>query len=424
MLSDPNPRISNRIGGLTTDGLARLLNEGHESGALDLAVGIPSAPATPPALVAAAHRALDDGVHQYEALAGNIRLREWLASTFCTPADPRTELTITTGATEALFVALMAVSNPGQEVVIFEPVFENFINATVLCSCLPKVVRLDPPKWTYNKSDLEAAFGPNTCAIVISTPNNPTGHISTAEELEHLAKLCARWNCVLIADEVYSQFTFDERRHISVADMPQLRNRSLVVGSFSKSHAISGWRLGFLRAPAPLTTAARKVHNAVTAGTTAPLQSAFARAAVTVKGFVTPGDNLRAQRDRLMKMLGEMGFRCFEPDGGCYFMADLEKLPYEDADAFAEHLLEDARITIAPGRFFYSGSGDAGRRLVRVAFNRSQSFLDEIQRRLQKFVPHLRSSRPLVKTSSSSTTDKVVWGWFGANKLLQSLRHE
>jgi N-succinyldiaminopimelate aminotransferase len=403
--SDPTPRVSNRISGLTADGLTRLLSEGHESGALDLAVGIPSAPATPPALVEAAHRALDDGIHQYEAQAGNTRLREWLASTFRTPADPRTELTITAGATEALFAALMALSNPDQEVVIFEPVFEHFINVTILCGCIPKVVRLDPPNWTYNKTDLEAAVGPNTCAIVISTPNNPTGHMSTVEELEHLAKLCARWNCAIISDEVYSQFTFDGRRHISVGDMPQLKSRSVVVGSFSKSHAISGWRLGFLRAPAPLTIAARKVHNSVTAGTTAPLQAAFARAAAMVKGFVTPSDSLRVQRDRSIKMLGEVGLRCFEPDGGCYFIADLDKLPYEDADAFAEHLLQDAGITIAPGRFFYSGSGDAGRRLVRVAFNRSQSFLDEVELRLRKFVPRPCSSRPLVKTSAPLTTD-------------------
>jgi N-succinyldiaminopimelate aminotransferase len=411
--SDPNPRISNRVSGLTATGLARLLNEGHESGALDLALGTPSAPATSPALVDAAHRALDDGVHQYEALDGKIQLREWIATTFCTPADPRTELTVTNGATEALFAALMAVSNPGQEVVIFEPVFENFINVALLCGCVPKVVRLHPPKWTYNKTDLEAAVGPNTCAVVICTPNNPTGHMSTAEELEHLAKLCARWNCAVIADEVYSQFTFDERRHISVADMPQLRNRSLVVGSFSKSHAVTGWRVGYLRAPAPLTAAARKIHTAVTAGTTAPLQAAFARAGAMVKGFVTPRDTLRAQRDRLIQMFAEVGLRCFAPDGGCYFMADLDKLPYQDADAFAQHLLEDARIMIAPGRFFFSGSGDAGRRLVRVAFNRRQSFLDEIERRLHTFVPRSRSSKAIVQTSA----------WFGVNRLLQSLRH-
>lgn len=408
MSSNPTPRLANRIGGLTANGLARLLNEGRKSGALDLAVGVPSAPPTPPALVDAAHRALDDGIHQYEAPDGNIRLREWIASTFCTPADPETELTITTGATEALFVALMAVSNPGQEVVIFEPVFENFINAVILCGCLPRVVRLHPPRWTYDRADLEAAVGPNTCAIVISTPNNPTGHVSTAEELAHLAKLGAQWSCAIIADEVYSQFTFDERRHISVADIPHLKSRSLVVGSFSKSHAISGWRLGFLRAPAALTTAARKAHNAITAGTTAPLQAAFACAGVTVKGFVTPGDSLRAQRDRLIRMFGELGLRCFEPDGGCYFMADIATLPYEDADAFAEHLLQGAGITIAPGRFFFSGNGDAGRRLVRVAFNRSQSFLDEIERRLQTFMPRRCSSRPLVQTSSSPAADKVA----------------
>jgi N-succinyldiaminopimelate aminotransferase len=406
--SNPNPRLSNRISGLTSNGLARLLNEGHKSGALDLAVGIPSAPATPPALVDAAHRALDDGIHQYEAPDGNIKLREWIASTFRTPADPRTELTITTGATEALLVALMALSNPGQNVVIFEPVFENFINAAILCGCVPKVVALHPPTWTYNRADLEAAVGPNTCAIVISTPNNPTGHVSTAEELEHLAKLSARWGCAIIADEVYSQFTFGERPHLSVADMPQLKSRGLVVGSFSKSHAVSGWRLGFLRAPAPLTTAARRIHNAVTAGTTAPLQAALARAGVTVKGFDTPGDSLRAQRDRLVKMFGELGLRCFEPDGGCFFMADLAKLPYEDADAFAEHLLEDAGVTIAPGRFFYSGNGDSGRRLIRVAFNRRQSVLDEVQRRLQTFVPRPCASRPPARARSSATADGVV----------------
>lgn len=393
------PPLAARIGGLTANGLARLLNEGQRSGALDLAVGVPGAPATPEPLVEAARGALADGVHQYEAPDGNVRLRQWIASTLATPADPATELTVTTGATEALFIALMAVSNPGQEVVMFEPVFENFLNATVLCGCVPKIVRLRPPGWTYDKAELEAAVGPNTCAILFSTPNNPTGHVSSPDELAHLGTLAARVNCALIADEVYARFTFGESLHVSVADVPALRDRSLVVGSFSKSHAISGWRLGFLRAPARLTAAARMAHNAITAGAASPLQAAFATVGEIKEAFAVPGDDLSNQRDRLLAMFSALGLECFEPEGGCYFMADLAKLPYADADGFVRHLVDAAGVMVAPGRFFYARSS-GGERQIRVAFNRSHRFLDEIERRLAALAAPSPRARQRVRAES------------------------
>lgn len=377
--------VAARVLALAPGRLIRLLNEGCAHGAIDLALGIPEAPPTPPTLIDAACLALRNGSNQYEAPNGNIDLRRWIAGTLGASTDPDTELIITVGATEALSVALLSTVDPGDEVVVFEPVYENFLNGIVLAGGVPKLVRVHPPDWRFDPALLRAAFGPRTRAIVLCTPNNPTGHMLTQAELTEIAELCERWNAIVISDEVYKGYVFDDHRHISVADSPALRDRSFVVGSLSKSHAVSGWRLGYLRAAASLTAVARQVHAAVSGGAAAPLQEAVARAAVLMPGFDVPSENLAPQRHQAIQIFEDLGIRCIPPDGGCYVMADISPLT-EDCESLAYRLVQEARVTVAPGRFFYPTKGP-GDQLIRVAFNRRLDLFDEVKRRLAEFGP-------------------------------------
>ncbi|MET0233009.1 MAG: pyridoxal phosphate-dependent aminotransferase [Kibdelosporangium sp.] len=375
------PTFAARTRALAPGRLFDLLREARGYDAIDLALGIPGAPTPPAAMIDAACTALRFGDNQYEVPDGNPGLRRQIARMLATPADPATELTITAGATEGLHTAVLSVVDPGDEVVVFEPVYENFFSAIALAGGVPRLVRSHPPHWRFDPAELRAAFGPRTRAIVISTPNNPTGHVLTADELAEIAELCTRWNAVVISDEIYSAFVFDGNRHISAADVPGLRDRSLVVGSLSKSHAVSGWRIGYLRASASLTAVLRRVHVAVCGGAPGPLQHAAAEAAALDPEFGRPADDLSAQRHRVVKIFADLGFRCVPPDGGCYLMADIRPYTDEDCETTAHQLVKRARVLVAPGRFFHFAPG-LGDEYVRIAFNREPALLDEVARRL------------------------------------------
>nr|CTQ98923.1 Aspartate aminotransferase (EC 2.6.1.1) [Kibdelosporangium sp. MJ126-NF4] len=377
----PAPAISARARALAPGRLFTLLREADKYDAIDLALGVPGAPVTPPAMVDAACAALRAGRNQYENPDGNLELRRQIAGGLSVPADPVTELTITAGATEGLHTAMLSVVDPGDEVVLFEPVYENFISAIALAGGVPRLVRGHPPRWRYDPAELRAAFGPRTKAIVLGTPNNPTGRMLSADELAEIGELCVRWNAVVLSDEIYSAFTFDGNRHVSAADIPELRDRCFVLGSLSKSHAVSGWRIGYLRAAPALTEVARQVHVAVCGGTAAPLQEAAAVAAAADPRFGLPADDLSHQRDRIVEMFTELGFDCMPPDGGCYLMANIRPYTAEDCETLAHRLVEEAGVLVAPGRYFHLAEG-RGDDLVRIAFNRAPGLLDEVARRL------------------------------------------
>jgi N-succinyldiaminopimelate aminotransferase len=376
--------VADRVGKLARSGLFRLLAEGNDEGVIDLALGIPSAPATPPRLIEMACAALREGVNQYEVPDGNVELRRRIAAELPAPTDPLTELTITVGASEALTSALLATVDPGDEVIVFEPFYENFVNAVVLAGGVPRLVTMHPPHWRFDVAELRAAFGPRTKAVVLCTPNNPTGHLLTRSEFAEIAELCERWNAVTISDEIYSAYVHDGMRHVSAAEVPALCDRSIVIGSLSKSHAVTGWRIGYLRAGAALTRCLRRVHEAVCSGGVAPLQEAAARLAATEAGFLRPADNLSVQRDTVVSIFDELGFRCIPPDGGCYAMADIRPFTDEDCESLAYRLVRDAGVMIAPGKFFYPAQ-TKGDRLVRIAFNRRLTTLDEVRRRLSMY---------------------------------------
>lgn len=373
-----------RVAALAAGKLPPLLMEAAKHDAVDLALGTPGTP-TPPALVDAAHAVLRAGdKNQYELPDGNVELRRHLARTLRVPTDPLTELTITVGATEGLAVALLSIVDPGDEVVLFEPFYEMFISAIALAGGVPRLVPVRPPRWRYDPAELEAAFGPRTRVVLLNTPSNPTGRVLDRAELDEIAGLCERWDATVVCDEVYAAYTFDGREHLSPAELPELRDRSVVVGSLSKSHAASGWRLGYLRANAALSRVLRQVHVAVAAGTAAPLQEAAAQMAAADPGFGAASEDLSAQRERAIQVFTDLGAECIAPEGGCYVMADIRPITDEDGESFAFRLVEEARVLVVPGSYFYAGDG-GGAEFVRIAFNRPLGLFDEVERRLAPF---------------------------------------
>ena len=384
--ADPSARglAATRVANFARGRLPGLLMEAIKHQAVDLALGTPGTP-TPPALVEAARETLLEGNdNQYELPDGNVELRRRLAETLSAPTDPMTELTITVGATEGLAVALLSIVDPGDEVVLFEPFYETFVSAIAVAGGVPRLVPVGPPDWRYDRDELQAAFGPRTRAVLLNTPSNPTGRVLDRDELGEIAALCERWDATVISDEVYSAFVFDGRTPLSVADLPELRDRSVVIGSLSKSHAASGWRLGYVRASAELTEVIRQVHVAVAGGTSAPLQEAAARAAASGSDLAAPSEDLSAQRDRAIEVLTDLGVECFAPEGGCYVMADIRPITDEDGETFAYRLVEEARVLVVPGSYFYADE-DRGAHYVRIAFNRPLELFDEVERRLAGF---------------------------------------
>ncbi|MGP3999343.1 pyridoxal phosphate-dependent aminotransferase [Streptomyces sp. 8N706] len=369
-----------RLGGLPTGALAEVLHLGKSLGALDLAGGVPGTPRPPQDVLTAASEALLRGDNQYEDTSGNPELRRQIAARCATPTDPATELTITTGASEALCVAMLATVDPGDEVILFEPFYENFLAALAMAGGRPRFVKLKSPDWRWDPDELAAAFGPRTRAVVINSPANPTGRTLERAELEQLAELCERWGALLISDEVYADFVYDGRQHVSAADVPALRERSIVIGSLSKSHAISGWRLGHLRACPQLSRALREVHLATSFGANGPLQRAVAASGVLTGGW-DPRADLEKLRNRTVDLFSGLGLTCRPPEGGCYVMADISSVTDEDCKTFVHRLATERKVLLVPGRcFFRDHDGDSGH--VRIAFNKPAETLDEAERRL------------------------------------------
>ena len=375
------PRVSARSARFESSKLVGLLGAGRERGAVDFAVGTPGAPRPPRELIDAACRALRGGHNQYGHPDGDPELRAQLALSLGTPADPDTELTITVGSTEGLFVALLSIVDPGDEVVVLEPCYDNFVGAIAAVGGVPRFVRLNGPDWRLDPAALAAAFGPRTKALVINTPNNPTGHMLSAEELDVIADLCERWDVMVVSDEVYASCTFDGRRHISAADVPGLADRSVVIGSLSKSHSISGWRLGYLRADAELTSVLRKAHVAATTGATAPLQRAVADSGVLLPGVWDPVPELQRCRDRAVDIFSRFGLDCPVVEGGCYVFADISPLTADHSELFVRRLLDDPGVLVVPGSCFF-GSPGGGANHVRIAFNKSDQAFEDAAHRL------------------------------------------
>jgi aminotransferase len=361
-------------------------------GAVNLAQGFPDFPA-PAEIKHAAQEAVAHDVNQYAITWGakNLRnaiarqMKEWQGIA----VDPETQITVCCGSTEAMISTLLAVCNKGDEVVIFEPFYENYGPDAILSGAKPVFVKLRPPttvdgEWTFDERELRAAFHHHTKAIILNTPNNPTGKVFTRGELELIRDLCSEFNVLAITDEIYEHITYDGTQHISIASLPGMEDRTVTINGLSKTYSVTGWRVGWAVAPANVTNAIRKVHDFLTVGAPAPLQEAGASAlGLAPSYYQSLARAYCARRDRLMPFLAEAGFVCFKPRGAYYVMTDIGGFGFPDDVAFAKYLVKEIGVAVVPGSSFYNDPRD-GARQVRFAFCKRAETLDDAGRRLKK----------------------------------------
>jgi aspartate/methionine/tyrosine aminotransferase len=340
--------------------------------AVNFAQGFPDF--EPPAeLVEAAHAALSAGgpYHQYATTWGAPALRQAVAekksAEWGESVDADTEVTVACGATESMMAAMLAVVDPGDEVVIFEPFYENYGPDCILSGARPRFVALRPPDWSFDPEELRGVFSDRTRAIVVNTPNNPTGKVYRRDELELIAELCQRHDAVAITDEIYEHMVF-EGEHISIVTLPGMRERTVTISGASKTYSITGWRIGWLIAPPQLTAGIRKVHDFLTVGAAHPLQIAVASALRFPPSFYDALlEEYRERRDVILRGLREVGFEPNPPAGAYYVMAGIRRLTDLDDVSFAHRLIELAGVATVPGSSFYSNP-ELGRGQVRFSF--------------------------------------------------------
>ncbi len=358
-----------------------------EHGAVNLAQGFPDFPA-PAEVKEAAVAAIRADVNQYSITWGAKEMRRAVAERFERDTglaiDPEREITVTCGATEAMISSLLAIIDPGDEVVVFEPFYENYGPDSVICGARPRYVPLRPPDWTFDPAELAAAFSERTRAIVLNTPNNPTGKVFTQTELEQIAVLCERWDAYAVSDEIYQYIVYDGAQHISIASLPAMRERSITINSMSKTYSVTGWRVGYAVGPPAVSDAIRKMHDFITVGAPAPLQEAGAVALRMPESYYAKiREEYARRRDRFLPVLEKAGFRCFKPRGAYYIMTDITDFGFPNDVEFARYMVKDIGVAVVPGSSFYSQPG-AGSQQVRFCYSKTDATLDDAAEKLMR----------------------------------------
>jgi aspartate/methionine/tyrosine aminotransferase len=388
----PKHFLSDKVEHFTESVIREMTRQAMLHGAVNLAQGFPDFPA-PVEIKRAAQEAIAAEVNQYAITWGAKSLRNAIARQMQEwqgiAVDPETQITVCCGSTEAMISTLLAVCNKGDEVVIFEPFYENYGPDSVLSGAKPVFVKLHPPKtendeWTFDERELRAAFHGQTKAIILNTPNNPTGKVFTRGELELIRDLCVEFNVLAITDEIYEHILYDGTQHISMASLEGMSERTVTINGLSKSYSVTGWRVGWAVGPPAITNAIRKVHDFLTVGAPAPLQEAGAAALGLPRAYYENlANGYKARRDRLMPSLTEAGFRCFRPRGAYYVMTDISAFGFADDVAFTKYLVKEVGVAAVPGSSFYNDPRD-GAKQVRFAFCKKDATLDEAGRKLKK----------------------------------------
>ncbi|GAC1448901.1 MAG: aminotransferase class I/II-fold pyridoxal phosphate-dependent enzyme [Isosphaeraceae bacterium] len=382
-----SPLLSHKAARFTESVIRGMSIEAARYKAVNLAQGMPDFPA-PPEVKAAACRAIEADINQYAITWGSTRLRQAVAEHAAwhlgLSFEPETEITVTCGSTEAMLVALLSVINPGDEVILTQPFYENYWPDCVLAGALPRFVPLRPPHWRFNPDDLADAFNDRTKAIILCNPNNPTGSVFPREDLEAVASLCRKWDVLAITDEIYEHIVFDGRPHVALASLDGMRDRSVTISGMSKTYAVTGWRVGTMLASPPLTHTFRQVHDYVSIGAAAPLQEAGAVAyRLPLAYYQQLAADYQARRDKFCTALRQVGFALEPPQGAYYVMADFSAFSAGDDVAFSRHLVRDIGVATVPGSSFFQDKA-LGRPYIRFCFCKKQETLDAAIERLRR----------------------------------------
>lgn len=395
-------RISAKAASFTESVIREMSREAAKYGAVNLGQGFPDWPA-PEDIKQKAKEAIDDDHNQYAITWGVKSFRDAIAAKtkwfLGMDVDPETEITVTCGSTEGMIAAAMATIDPGEEVVIFDPYYENYMPDAIISGAIPRFVPLyrGDDGFMFDRDELRAAFNERTKAIIICNPNNPTGKVYTRDEMEFIAGLCKEFDTLCFTDEIYEHITYDlgfgisdlgfEKGwpgHICMATLDGMRERTVVVNSLSKTYSVTGWRVGYCIAPPDITQAIRKVHDFLTVGAANPLQHAGAYALSLPPSYY---DNLQREyqrkRDFIIPVLRDAGFKCDPPDGAYYVMSDISDFGFANDIEFTKHLIREIGVAVVPGSSFYENRS-MGSQMVRFCFCKKDETLEAAAENLRK----------------------------------------
>jgi aspartate/methionine/tyrosine aminotransferase len=386
------PRTSEKAARFTESVIREMTRLALQHGAVNLSQGFPDFPA-PAAVKDAACAAIQHDINQYAVTWGAKSLRDAIAGDWHARAgltiDPDRQVTVCCGSTEAMVATLLAIVDPGDEVIVFEPFYENYGPDAILSGATPRFVRLHPPReergdWWFDPDDLARAFSNRTRAMVINTPNNPTGKVFTGDELALIARHCLQWDVIAVTDEIYQHILYDAAVHVPLATIDGMADRTVTINSLSKTFSVTGWRVGWAVAAPDLANAIRKVHDFLTVGAAAPLQAAAALALALPAGYFQElAAAYGGRRDRLLSILAAAGFVCFRPRGAYYIMTDITGFGFADDVAFTRHMVTEVGVACVPGSSFFSDPA-LGRSHVRFCFCKKEETLAAAEDRLRR----------------------------------------
>ncbi len=380
-------RISTKASTFTESVIREMTRLSVKHKCVNLAQGMPDFPC-PDELKAAACQAVNDDVNQYAITWGDkffrdaisAKYKQWIGVEY----DPETEITVTCGATEGMIATMLALVDPEDEVIVFEPYYENYGPDAILAGARPRYVSLNAPDWSFDEKELEAAFNNRTRALVLNTPHNPTGKVFTKAELEVIARLCQKHGVYVFTDEPYEHITFDGVKHEAMSALPGMKELTVSVNSLSKTYSVTGWRLGTVLAPPELTAAIRKVHDFLTVGAAAPLQRAGATAMqMPLPYYAKLASEYAVRRDTMLSILLECGIPYYKPDGAYYVFCNISRFGFDSDVRFTEFLVKDVGVAAVPGSSFFR-PGDRGNNYIRFCFAKKEETLMAARERLLK----------------------------------------
>ncbi|HET8577771.1 MAG TPA: aminotransferase class I/II-fold pyridoxal phosphate-dependent enzyme [Methylomirabilota bacterium] len=383
--------ISKRVQGFTESVIREMTRVNNQYNGINLAQGMPNFP-PPKELLEAAHRAIDGDFHQYAITWGTPPLRRAIANKYRKfygmELDPERHITVCCGSTETMLATLLAVLNPRDEVIIFEPFYENYGPGCIIAGAEPVFVPLEPPDFSFDPDQLANAVTPRTRAIIFNSPNNPSGKVFSRGELQQIADLCLKHDLLAITDEIYEHIVYDGAGHTPIATLPGMADRTVTISGISKSYSVTGWRIGYAIANPELSLGIRRAHDFITVGAPHPLQEAAVTALhLPDSYYVHLRESYQARRDLLLGKVIEAGFIAFKPQGAYYILTEaahfLKEYDCKDDQEFAMFLVKDVGVATVPGSSFYAHA-ELGKTKIRFCFPKTDDMLIEAGRRLQK----------------------------------------